>query len=450
MPIDRRDETAMILEKISNGRSVSNFSTVRVAKDGRPVHVVYDISPLRMPGREQPGASAIVRDVTEQRFAEELFGLAVEASPSGMMMIDRTGHIVMANRAVERLFGYSRLEVVGRPIEILVPADLRTGHMALRAGFVRNPEPRGMGKGRELFGVRKDGSEIPLEIALTPVHIREGLLILAVVVDVSERRSNERLKNEFVATVSHELRTPLTSIAASLALLTSGKAGELPPQALRLAAIAHSNGERLVRLVSDILEIEKIEAGRVTFRFRAVNARGLVEQVIESNHAYADQVGVRLRLERASKSGEVWADPDRLAQVVANLLSNAIKFSPAGEEVVLKVEEREHSVRIAVSDHGPGIPDEFVPRVFAKFAQVDASDARKKGGTGLGLSIAKQIVMRLGGEIGFKSKVGSGTQFYVDLPRAPFRQDDGVAMETAENVELRPTDGATMTGTIES
>jgi signal transduction histidine kinase len=231
-----------------------------------------------------------------------------------------------------------------------------------------------------------------------------------------ERKRLERLKDEFVSTVSHELRTPLTSISGSLGLLMGNAAGDLPKPMARLLAIAHTNSQRLVRLVNDILDIEKMEAGRFVFTFRRVDVRQLVELAIEANRAFAEGYGVRMRLEDCRPGADVRADPDRLLQVVTNLLSNAIKFSPPDHEVVLAVEKGADMVRLTVRDHGPGIPIDFRPLIFEKFAQADAGDARQKGGTGLGLSIVKQIVDRLSGEVGFADAPGGGTIFHVQLP----------------------------------
>ncbi|HUD89283.1 MAG TPA: ATP-binding protein, partial [Xanthobacteraceae bacterium] len=214
----------------------------------------------------------------------------------------------------------------------------------------------------------------------------------------TERKRLERLKDEFVSTVSHELRTPLTSISGSLGLLMGNAAGTMPDSVRRLVAIANTNSQRLVRLINDILDIEKMEAGRVVFNFSRVEVRPLVAQAIEANRGFAEGYGVRVRLEdaRAAGAADVRADPDRLLQVVTNLLSNAIKFSPARDEVVVAVEKGTDMVRLTVRDRGPGIPVDFKPLIFEKFAQADAGDARQKGGTGLGLSIVKQIVDRLG------------------------------------------------------
>jgi signal transduction histidine kinase len=231
-----------------------------------------------------------------------------------------------------------------------------------------------------------------------------------------ERKRLDQLKDEFVSTVSHELRTPLTSISASLGLLTGGADAKLPEATKRLIMIAHSNSLRLVRLVNDILDIEKMESGQIIFNFKRVDVRSLVEQAIAANREFAEGYGVRLCFDGSSVH-EVSADPDRLMQVITNLLSNAIKFSPPKAEVVVAIENRGEHTQITVRDHGPGIPADFRCRIFEKFAQADTSDARQKGGTGLGLSIVKQIVQRLGGEVGFSDAPGGGAVFYVELPR---------------------------------
>jgi PAS domain S-box-containing protein len=378
--------------------------------------VRFSISAIRSGIGRVVGIVNMTRDLSAEKFAEEKFRLAVEACPSGMVMTDSAGIIVLANTETERLFGYRRDELIGQSIETLVPEQLRDKHLRHRARFAGHPQVRRVEASRNLFGLRRDGTEFPVEIGLNPIRTREGLLVLSVIVDVSERKRMDRLKDEFVSTVSHELRTPLTSISGSLGLLIGGAAGKLPEPAMRLLTIAQTNSQRLVRLINDILDIEKIESGQVVFNFKRLDARSLVEQVIEANRGYADGFGIRARPDSASAAAEVYADPDRLAQVITNLLSNAIKFSPPGGEVLVAIEHRADIVRIAVRDHGPGIPPEFRLPVFEKFAQADATDARQKGGTGLGLSIVKQIVARLGGKVGFEDAAGGGTVFYVDLP----------------------------------
>ncbi len=231
-----------------------------------------------------------------------------------------------------------------------------------------------------------------------------------------ERKRLERLKDEFIATVSHELRTPLTSISGSLGLLMNNNDGTLSAQASRLIAIAHTNCQRLLRLVNEILDIEKMESAGVIFNFEKLDVQAFLLSAVKANLGYAVGDGIRVHLEQTNTVHEIRTDPDRLAQVFANLLSNAIKFSPPNGEVIVSTEDKDDFVRISVRDHGSGIPDAFKAHVFERFAQADATNTRKKGGSGLGLSIVKQIVDRLGGAIGFEDAPGGGTIFSVDLP----------------------------------
>ena len=227
-----------------------------------------------------------------------------------------------------------------------------------------------------------------------------------------------QVKSQFLATVSHELRTPLTSIRGSLGLVVGGAAGELPARASGLVGIAHKNAERLVLLVNDILDIEKIESGRMEFRNEPVDLVELVQAAVEANQGYADAHGVRLRAAVGPAEAPVAGDRDRLMQVMANLVSNAAKFSPRGAEVTVALDAAADGRRwrLTVADRGPGIPEAFRGRVFERFAQADSSDTRSKGGTGLGLSITRAIVQHMGGDIGFVTAPGEGTTFHVELP----------------------------------
>lgn len=240
-----------------------------------------------------------------------------------------------------------------------------------------------------------------------------------------------RLKDEFIATVSHELRTPLTAIAASLALLDDSDDVNLSEESKELIAIAHANAHRLHHLVDDILDIEKLEAGKVVFRPQRIKLEVLLKAEAAANQTVASRFGVKLRVETAPGL-EIDADPDRLQQVISNLLSNAIKFSPLHGEVLLGAERRGDKIRISVRDHGPGVPAEFRARIFQKFAQADMSDARPKTGTGLGLSIVKEIVERLGGRIDFADAAGGGAVFFVDLPEAKTNETAPPAAEARE------------------
>ena len=228
--------------------------------------------------------------------------------------------------------------------------------------------------------------------------------------------AQERLKNEFISTVSHELRTPLTSIRGSLSLLSGGVAGPLAPPAAELVGIAHKNSERLLRLINDILDLDKVEAGKLDLHLEPAELGPLLTQAVEAHQGYAAEHGVRLEAVLDAPGAHVRVDADRLGQVLANLLSNAIKFSPRGERVTVRLSRQAHGLRVCVEDRGPGVPDAFRARIFQKFAQADGSDTRGRSGTGLGLSIARALVERHGGTLDFVSTPDAGSTFWFDLP----------------------------------
>jgi signal transduction histidine kinase len=262
-----------------------------------------------------------------------------------------------------------------------------------------------------------DGSVAWVRARMFPVA---GSLLAGIMEEVTASRSaiekSERRINDFVSTVSHELRTPLTSISGSLGLLAGNASGRLPAAAECLFAIAYANRRRLVRLVSDILDVEKIESGTITFDVKRVNINVLVEQAVEGNRGFAETFGVRIRLAVGANDCNVEVDPDRLVQVVTNLLSNAVKFSPPDGDVEVGVEPQGANVIISVRDHGAGVPENFKPRMFEKFARAETSGPRRNEGSGLGLSITKGIVTRLGGALRFADAPGGGTLFQVELP----------------------------------
>jgi PAS domain S-box-containing protein len=352
-------------------------------------------------------------DITERKDADEQFRLAIEAAPTGMLLMDLNGSIVLVNAQIEKIFGYPRAELLGRPIETLVPERFRAIIPDFRKGLFTMP----MAGPRDLHGLRKDGSEVPIEIGLNPLLTSGRGVVLSSIVDLSQRFEMDRIRNEFVSTVSHELRTPLTSIRGSLGLLQSGAMGALPENAAEMVAIAYKNSGRLVRIINDILDIGTIDAGKLTLQMRSVPLGELLQQSVEANAGFAEKCEVRFLLEPVSANDRVTADPDRLMQVVANLLSNAAKFSPPGAEVRIRVRSSSTTIRIEVEDSGAGIPEAFKAHIFEKFAQADASATRRFEGTGLGLSIARKLVEAMGGSIGFNSVADQGTVFYVDLPR---------------------------------
>lgn len=350
----------------------------------------------------------------------------------GIITINPSGSIESFNRAAETVFGYPAAAVMRRNVRMLMPEPFASAHDGFLERYAATGHSSILGVVREVEGLRADGSIFPMEIALTETMLRGQRLFVAAVRDITEKRALERVKNEFVSTVSHELRTPLTSISGALALMAKGTAGTLPDKALGLVAIARSNCDRLVRLINDILDLERIEAGELVFEFSSVPTRRLVERAIGENLDFASKFQVRLEHEGEPVDAEVWGDEHRLLQVLTNLISNAVKFSPAGGTVRVSTRRAGGMLHLAVSDHGRGIPDAFKPRIFQKFAQADATDSRQKGGTGLGLSIVKSIVERHGGRIGFESEWGVGSTFHVDLPEKRGRLTDTPAPERGE------------------
>ena len=373
------------------------------------------------------GAVVMHLDVTAQKRDGRRFRGLLEAAPDAMVVVDHLGDIVLLNLQAEKEFGYRKDELLGQQVTLIIPEGFAARLVADDLRSAEDARGQQIGTGLELMGRRRNGSAFPIEIMLSPLESDKGTLVTAAIRNISVRKAAEqnlaeaervkRLKDEFVSTVSHELRTPLTSIAGALSLLIGDAGGKLPAAALRLLKIAHTNSQRLVRLINDILDIEKAVSGKMLFVLKETNMRGLCEQVIESSLAQARSQDVRIIFLAPPGDCILRIDPDRSVQILTNLISNAIKFSPSGSEVEVLLEDKERAVRITVRDHGSGIAEGFRDRVFEKFAQADSSDARQKGGTGLGLSIVKQLTTLLGGTAGFYSPPGGGTSFYVELPR---------------------------------
>jgi PAS domain S-box-containing protein len=343
----------------------------------------------------------------------------IETSQDAFVGIDLHGNITDWNSKAEKMFGWPRDEALRQPLAIMIPErfharyenDLRTFNDTGKGDFLDRHIERTI--------VNRNGGEIPVDVTVGLAVTNETYFFSMFLQDISDRKQVERMKNEFISTVSHELRTPLTSIRGSLGLLTGGAIGEIPAPAKRLLDIANKNCERLGRMINNVLDIEKMESGKMRFDMVTQPLLPLVAQSIEATQGYAAQFNVKLELQSDASDIRVAADNDRMTQVMVNLLSNAIKFSSAGGVVEVRTIRLSDHARISVIDTGDGIPQEFHSRIFQKFAQANSSDGRQQGGTGLGLSICKIIVSEHGGCINFHSKVGRGTEFYVDLPLQP-------------------------------
>jgi PAS domain S-box-containing protein len=376
---------------------------------------------------------SLARALQAHRFSESRQRAILDTVLDGIVTADQRGIIQSLNPATERIFGYTADEMVGHNLKMLMPEPYHSHHDGYIQNYLRTGERKVIGFRREVEGLRKNGEAFPLELAVCDLqHEGSEHLFIGIVRDIGERKQVERMKSEFISTVSHELRTPLTAIRGALGLLAGGAMGTLAEPVQKLIGIANGNCERLVRLINDILDMEKMEAGKASFQLAPLELMRLLRQSIEANQAYAQQLGVHLTLTDEIAEGWVLADSDRFMQVMTNLLSNAAKFSPAGAEVTVGVRCENGGFRITVADRGPGIPVSFRPHLFDKFAQADSTDRRQKGGTGLGLAICKAIVERLGGRLNFDSEIGVGTRFHVDLP----------AMASPEAVNEAPGDGS--------
>lgn len=373
------------------------------SSDGNYIVTYTDITPLK-------------RSELAYRDRAARLNATLDGVLDAIITINESGSIESWSKGAERIFGYTEEQVLRRNVNILMPEPHASAHDGYLHRYLSTGQARILGARVTVTARHRDGHLAPVELAVNEMWIDDRRLFIAVGHDVTERLAVERLKTEFVSTVSHELRTPLTSISGALGLLAGGAAGTVPPKAKRLVDIAKQNSDRLVRLINDILDLEKAESGRLEFRLERQPLKSLVAQAIEANRGVGAGRNIRIRLAPDSVDGLVNVDRDRLMQVLTNLLSNAVKFSPDGGTVDVRIDGEPHTLKVSVRDHGPGISPAFRARIFQKFAQADSSDSRAKGGTGLGLSIAQAITEKLGGSIGFDSTVGEGSVFHVSLP----------------------------------
>ncbi|MGE4408748.1 PAS domain-containing sensor histidine kinase [Pseudomonas sp.] len=365
-----------------------------------------------------------VWDVTAQALAQEemrererYLSLLIANVIDAIVIIDARGIIETFNHAAEQIFGYSAQEVLGRNLSMLMPEPDRSAHDGYLAAYAQRGTPRALEQNRELTALRRNGETFTIELRVSQITHHGERKFIGLVRDITERKRIERMKSELVSIVSHELRTPLTSISGALGLIVGSALGE-PPAAMRqMLLIAHQNSLRLGRLIDDLLDMDKLVAGKMTFALGTHSLARQLEQAIASNQGYAAQHEVRFVLLPVADL-QIVADDDRLQQVLANFISNAVKFSPVGGVVVLSAERRGDWARISVRDQGPGIAQAFHARIFQKFSQADSSDTRHKGGTGLGLAISKELVEHMHGRIGFESEPGHGACFWCELPLA--------------------------------
>jgi PAS domain S-box-containing protein len=344
--------------------------------------------------------------------------LFAERAPIAVLELDADGRIQRLNQAAENLFGWSSDELAqnGASMKVLVHADYHAEFDAQWRQLIASRTPVAH---LRIRNPRRDGLELVCEWNVTPLVNAEGGVVgvIAQGRDITRQLEAEQMKKEFTSTLSHELRTPLTSIIGSLQLVNSGVLGEVDKEVLELTNVAERNSQRLLDLINDILDIEKIESGKLSLTPELLSLDELVGESLVLNKGFAERYQVRYQAPATLLPVQVKADRKRLLQVMTNLLSNAAKFSPAGEPVEVTMEDRGACVRVGIHDRGPGIPESFRSRIFGRFAQADSSMTRQKGGTGLGLAICKRLVELMDGRIGYADRDGGGTVFYFELPK---------------------------------
>lgn len=334
----------------------------------------------------------------------------------GLILIDENGLIEQFNPSCERMFGYAASEVIGANVTLLMKPEDAKPHASY---LTRYKEGRGgaiIDRIRELEAVDRNGRVFPIELAINAVTVDGAPKFSGVIRDISERRAIDRLRREFVSTVSHELRTPLTSIRGSLTLIDALAAPDLPPKVQRLLTMAQKNTERLILLVNDILDFEKLRANKTQYKFTKVDLNEELRKALDLNQGYAHNSGIELTSDLPPGQIWVWLDPDKLQQILGNLISNAVKFSLEDGSVTIRAKAGSTTIRVEVQDRGQGIPEDFRERIFEPFSQADGSATRRKGGSGLGLHITRRLVDGMKGKIGFESEDGQGTTFWLEFP----------------------------------
>ena len=458
-------ETWLCCAVSSGVNGSTHFEAVRRHKDGTAVLVSLSMSPILDSNGMLIGVAKIARDITSRvameqsllassdqvralteqeararaaSLANQRFRELIENAPDGILQVDSTGRIILSNRTAETLFRYTGDELLGRCVDDLVPEARRTHHAERRANFAKAGVARPMGLGLDLYARRKDGSEFPVEISLSPVKTEGGVHVTAVIRDVTERKRTEeqvrtlqesymaelkarqkeaerlnRLKDEFLASVSHELRTPLHTILGFTDLLAEELEGPLNDTQREFLRHIHRDSEHLLGLINDVLDLSRIESGELRLHTENLSLREAIFEAVSSIKSHAEARSVDIHSDDPGDL-HVIADPVRLRQIFYNLLSNAVKFTAAGGRVTVTARHEGAAVRITIADTGTGMSPEDQAQIFERFYQV----SHRTGGTGLGLAICKQLVEMQGGSISVESELGTGSRFHFELPLA--------------------------------
>jgi PAS domain S-box-containing protein len=473
IPPDLEQEYRSLVASRMQGLSQSGFETTRVRKDGTLIDVSVWSAPLRGASGEITGMMTMLADITDRKRTEreavqlvaseqaaraevdveKRYRKLLEAAPDAILEVDRQGRIVLVNLQAERLFGYTRSELLGNRIEFLIPDRFRGRHPGHRDTFFEHPIMRPMGTGLELYARRADGSEFAVDVTLSPYDSDGTGRVICVVRDVTERKRSEeqiqtlnqhleqrtaeliatnkelelrnrevervnRLKDAFLASMSHELRTPLNSIIGFSDLLAEQGAANFNPKQKRFLGHIQQGSRHLLELINDILDLSKIEAGHLELKYEDFEVSHAVAEVVATVRPIAAAKNIQFD---TAVTGELFLYADRLRfkQVLYNLLSNAIKFTAAGGRVSIESSDEQGNLRFCVADTGIGIPAGEQEAIFESFHQVGTTTKGVREGTGLGLAITKRLVEQHGGSIWVKSELGKGSRFFFTLPLRP-------------------------------
>ena len=367
---------------------------------------------------------AHMNGLRDARLVAARFGELIESMPDAIVMLNATGRIVLVNAQTEAMFGYSRGALLGVPVETLLPQRFHANYVIHRAAFRRRPQTRTMGAGLELFGLRRDGEEFPVEISLSPLVTTEGMFVSSAIRDATEsrliqKRTQEasRMKSEFLANMSHELRTPLNGIIGFSEFLIDEKPGPLNAKQKEYLQDVLTSGQHLLHVINDVLDLSKVEAGRMDLIAARFDVPKAIEEVCSVVSPLALKKDITLEREIAPAVGSVILDRQRFIQVLYNLLSNALKFTAEGGHVRITADiHNKAQLRVQVEDNGIGIAPHDIGRLFIEFRQLDASTTQHYEGTGLGLALTKKLVEMQRGTIEVRSELGRGSTFTILLP----------------------------------